>query len=150
MPRWTQRPGRRSTRYGVHDGLRAVRIDAAAARVFFDHPTQRSGAMVDPADLTDEGYAYFACSGVCGVFHDAPWPRVIMGHFGVVPGAWGYAIAPAKAVLNEAWDIFQPVRIIGWTKENNRAALAFTRQLGFTQDGRLELPEPVIMQGWSP
>ena len=124
---------------------------AADARPFFDHPTQRRGASVDPAELHDNGILYRACGPVCGAFHAAPWPGVWMAHYGVKPEAWGQARDPARAILRAFWDEMQPARIVGWTKESNRAAIAFARRIGFTVDGRLDLQGgAVIMQGWTP
>ena len=128
-----------------------AQLSAAAARPFFDHPTQRRGAAVDPADLHDNGIFYRALGGVCGAFHLAPWPGVWMAHYGVQPSSWGRAVEPARLILRAFWAEQQPDRIIGWTKESNRAALAFARRVGFTVDGRLDLPSgTVIMQGWKP
>lgn len=124
-------------------------ITAAEARAFFAAPSQMRHGEIDPADLHDDGLEYWAEDGVCGVFHAALWPGVWMAHYGVMPESWGRTIAPARRILAAFWEAKQPQRIIGWTKESNRAALSFARRLGFEIDGRLDLPSgPVIMQGW--
>lgn len=125
-----------------------MRISVEAARAYFTHPSQRRGAMIAPNDLPAEGVEYWAKDGVCLIFHDAPWPGVIMVHVGALPSAWGRADEPAKAILRAAWDYYRPARIVAWMKESNRAVLAFAKRTGFTVDGRMDLPEPVIMQGW--
>jgi RimJ/RimL family protein N-acetyltransferase len=125
-----------------------MRITVDDARAYFAHPSQQRASMIDADDLPAEGVEYWAKDGVCGLFHPANWQGVWMAHYGVKPEAWGHAIAPAKAILTAFWNEKQPARVIGWTKESNRAALAFARRLGFTVDGRMDLPEPVIMQGW--
>lgn len=88
-----------------------------------------------------------ATGGVCGAFHDAHWPGVVMAHYAVKPEVWGRAIKPARAILAEFQEQYQPAKIMGWTDENNRAALAFARRIGFREFGRLSLPDgAVIMQ----
>jgi RimJ/RimL family protein N-acetyltransferase len=126
------------------------RTNADEARPYFDHPSQRKGGMVDPANLHDDGIEYLIhMGGVCGAFHAAQWPGVWMAHYGMQPRAWGFAVGPALDILRTFWMAKQPERIIGWTKESNRAALAFAKRLGFEIDGRMDLPSgPVILQGW--
>lgn len=125
-----------------------MRIPVEEARAFFAHPSQQRASHIAPEDLPADGVEYWAKDGVCGLFHPSFWPDVWMAHYGVKPEALGRTVAPAKAILSAFWEEKKPARIIGWTKENNRAALAFARRLGFTVDGRMDLPEPVIMQGW--
>jgi hypothetical protein len=127
-----------------------VKITAAEAREYFAHESQRRGNMIDPADLPETGVEYWARDGVCGMFHRSFWPDVWMVHHAVKPEAWGRADAPAKAILRAFWTEKKPRRIIGWTLEGNRAAVAFARRVGFAVDGKMELPSgPVLMQGWS-
>jgi hypothetical protein len=124
-----------------------LKITAEQARPYFWHKSQLIGdGKVD--DLHDDGFAYFATGGVCGMFHDLPWPGVIAGHFGVLREAWGAAVEPAREILHSVWVTYRPTRIVGWMIETNRAGLAFVRRLGFVVDGRMPLPEPVIMMGW--
>lgn len=125
-----------------------MRITAQEAEAFFSHPSQRKAAMLDGP--LPEHFQYHAIGPVCGVFHGAAWPGVVMGHIGVNPSGWGALDASALAVLQEAWDEYQPDRIIGWVKESNRAMRALCLRLGFEIDGRLPLPEPVICYGWRP
>jgi hypothetical protein len=73
-----------------------------------------------------------------------------MAHFAVVPEGRGKAVAPAVEVLRAFWTQNTPARIIGWTKESNRLACAFAKRVGFTIDGRMDLPTgAVLMQGWA-
>lgn len=128
-----------------------MRITAAEARPYFDHRSQRVGAMIDPADLHDNGLEYWALDGICGVFHQAHWPDVWMVHYGAKPEAWGRLVEPSRTVLRAFWDEKQPDLLIGWTKESNRQALAFARRVGFRENGRMNLPEgAVVMQEWRP
>lgn len=121
------------------------------ARKFFDHPTQRRHGMVDPADLHDDGIEYWAHGPLCLAFHDAPWPDVQMVHCGAMPEAWGHAAALALPVLHEFWQARQPARIVAWIKEANRPVAALMRRVGFTVDGRMDLPTgAVLLQGWRP
>ena len=102
-----------------------------------------------PDDLPGEGVVYYATGGVCGCFHDAHWPGVVMAHYGVLPEAWGSTVPAARAILRQFSEDYQPQAIIGWTDERNRAALAFARRLGFEEYGRLELPSgTVVKQRW--
>ena len=126
-----------------------MKIRAAEARAYFWHPAQRIGtATVD--DLHDDGFAYYATGGVCLAFHDAGYPGVVMAHVGALPGAWGRAVEPARTILRAMAEEYRPELVIGLIRERNRAALAFARRCGFEQDGRLRLPEPVIVMGWTP
>lgn len=121
-----------------------MRISPAEAEAFWEHPTQRRAAMLD-GPLPDA--FYHAVGGVCGAFHWV-WPGVLMGHIGVKPAVWGFALKPAQDVLQEAWAEHQPDRVVGWVKESNRAMCRFTERLGFERDGYLPLPEPYVCYGW--
>lgn len=72
-----------------------------------------------------------------------------MVHFAVKPEGRGVALPHAKALLHEFWEDREPMRIIGWTPSNLRAAIAFARRAGFVEDGRMPLPNgELIMSGW--
>ncbi len=72
-----------------------------------------------------------------------------MVHIAVKPQHWGGLVADAKAELAAFWADRTPSRIIGWTPAKFRAALAFSRRVGFVEDGRMNLPDgEVIMSGW--
>lgn len=74
-----------------------------------------------------------------------------MSHFAVKPEGRGHAVEASKAILNAFWTARQPVRLIGWTPEKYRAALAFTRRVGAVVDGVIPTPDgSIIMQGWVP
>lgn len=123
--------------------VRKVAVDEA--RDFFADPSQH--VLGTTPDNLPDWAEYWACEGICGVFHRAPWPDVWMAHYGVKPEYRGQYVAPAKAILRAFWDAHKPNRIVGWTEESNRAALAFNRRIGFSQDGAFP---GVIMQGWTP
>ena len=126
-----------------------MRINADQARQYFWHPSQRVGtATVDM--MTDDGFAYYAESGVCLAFNDVPWPGVIMCHVGAMPGAWGRAVEPAKRMLAQAWSEYGPERIVFWIPEQNRAAIAFAKRCGGEMDGRMNMGNPITMMGWTP
>lgn len=128
--------------------MNAVQISVKEAGEFFADPSQQL-MDIRPDTLPDEGFEYWACGSVCGVFHAAMWPNVYAAHYGVKPEAWGRSTGPAKAVLQAFWDNTPGIeRIIGWTPESRRHAISFARRLGFSVDGTMDLPSGrVIMQG---
>ena len=121
-----------------------MKISVDAAREYFAHPSQRRFGLA-PDDLP-EGIEYWARGPVCGAFHQAFWPGVWMGHFGVKPEGWGRLVVPAKEVIAEFSKALRPARIIGWVESDNAAAIAFTKRLGFKIDGEMD-PPGVIMFG---
>jgi hypothetical protein len=123
-------------------------ISPGQAMEYFGLPCQRRASMLG-GDLPVDGVEYWAKGPVCGAFHDAPWPGVIMGHFAVKPYAKGFAEEPARCILRAIWAHHNPARIVGWMKESNRAGLAFVRRLGFEIDGRMPMAQPVVMMGWA-
>lgn len=125
-----------------------MRITPAEAQAFYAFPCQRRASML-AGDLPTKGVEYWAHGPVCGAFHDAHWPGVLMGHFAVKPHAKGFADEPARCILREVWSHHKPARITGWMKQSNRAGLAFVRRLGFQIDGIMPLAEPVVIIGWS-
>lgn len=126
-----------------------MKISVDEARKYFTHDSQKI-LGTDPDNLPEDGVEYWASGPICGVFHPAPWPDVWMAHYGVLPEGWGRLKSPAIEILTAFWREKQPKRIIGWTEETNRAAVAFARRLGFEKDGEMKLgSETVIMQGWA-
>lgn len=130
------------------DNSTSHRIDAETARPYFSHASQRRGGL-DPADLHDNGLTYYARDGVCLAFHRVYWPDVWMGHFGVMPEAWGRVADVARGLLVEFWMDHAPKRVIGWTPQRNRAALAMVHRVGFVKDGEMNVDGKIIeMSGW--
>lgn len=126
-----------------------MRITVDEAREYLADKSQQI-YDAKPEILPEVGVEYYADGPVCGMFHPAFWPGVWMAHYAVKPKEWGHLVTPAKRVLNEFWDTERPQRIIGWTPEGNRAALAFSKRLGFVVDGEMNLPSgKIIMQGWA-
>ena len=126
-----------------------MKITVDEARAYLAHPSQQ---IYDarPEVLPEDGVEYYAAGPVCGMFHRFGWNGVWMAHYAVKPEGWGRLVAPANEILNEFWDAERPERIIGWTPGENRAALAFSKRLGFVIDGQLDLPSgKIIMQGWA-
>ena len=127
-----------------------MRISAAEAQKYFEHPSQQLGGL-DPKDLPDAGFHYFASDLICGVFHLVSDPGIFMSHYGAIPEGWGSLASPAVSILYEAWSELDAQRFIGWTEMNNKAALAFAKRLGFVIDGGMPLKDKVmVMQGWTP
>ncbi len=125
-------------------------ISVNDAMEYFRHPSQQIEGIT-PEKLPKTGVEYLANGPVCGAFNLGPWPDVWMGHYAVKPEGWGRAVVPALKILNVFWREKMPARIIGWTPESNRAALAFAKRLGFEIDGEMNLGNRVIvMQGWRP
>lgn len=127
-----------------------MKITVDEARGFFAHPSQLRWSMLGGLDDLPEWVDYRASGGVCGAFHLAPWPGVVMGHIGVKLEAWGRVDADALAILSEVWGDYRPQRIAGWVMERNRPMASLARRLGFELDGRLPLAEPVLCFGWRP
>jgi len=125
-----------------------VKLTAEQAEAFFAHPSQRKGGK--GGEVLPDEWEYRAQDGVCGVFHPSVIPGVWIGHILVKPEAWGNATNPARLILTDFAAETQALRIVGWVPECNRAMLALCRRLGFETDGRLPLPEPVVMVGWRP
>lgn len=123
-----------------------MRITRDEAEAYFSDPVQRKAAMLD-GPLPDF-CTYYATGGVCGCFHKGPWPGLIIGHIGVKREALGAVDAPALAILRHVWAAEQPERIGGWIKESNRAMRALCLRLGMKLDGRLDMPDPVLLFGW--
>ena len=124
-----------------------MQITAAQAAPFFT--TQRKGAMAgmeSPPDWLE----YYAKDGVCGAFHTAFWPGVIMMHLGAMPESWGRLDNAVQDVINMAIAGRDVHRVIAWVSDENKAVLALARRVGWTIDGRLSLPEPVTMIGFTP
>jgi hypothetical protein len=134
------------------DGVAGVtprRIGAAEARAYWAHPSQQIMGATPDALPDAPAFQYWACGPVCGVFHPALWPGVWMAHHAALPEGRGRLVEPARAGLVAFWEAERPARIIGWTAEANRLAVAFARRLGFEVDGVLDLPAGrVLMQGW--
>lgn len=126
-----------------------MRITRTEARAFFAHSSQNKLPLLD-VDAPENLVMYHADGPVCIVFHWAARQGVLHSHIGVKPEAWGKTEQPTLRLFHEAWADHAPERIIGWVNENNRALRAFCLRIGMVQDGRLPLPEPVLMFGWSP
>jgi hypothetical protein len=106
---------------------------------------------ITPKTLPDDGFEYWACGPVCGVFHPAWWPGVWMAHYGMKPEGLGKYVDPSREILMEFWKHKDPERIIGWTDASNRAALAFAKRVGFIKDGEMKINSgTVVMTGWRP
>lgn len=128
----------------------AVKITAAEARAFFAHPSQLKAAKIEGVEQITDAFTFYACGHVCGAFHLAHWPGVLMGHIGVKPDAWGATVYPMREILGAAWASESPERIVGWVSDDNRAMQALCRRVGMEIDGRLPLPQPVTLFGWRP
>jgi len=125
-----------------------MRIGVDQARAYFAHPSQQLFG-INPDNLPDEPFEYWARGGICGVFHQMPAPGVWMVHIAAIPSQWGRLVADARAELAAFWADRTPSRIVGWTPAKFRAALAFSRRVGFVEDGRMRLPDgDIIMSGW--
>ena len=116
------------------------------AAAYFCHPSQVKASGMG-GDLPD-WMEYRTYGGVCGAFQPHLWPGIWMGHLAALPEARGHAVKPMRAILAAFCNEVGAERIIGWVKENNRAALALCRRAGFETDGVLPLAEPVVMIGW--
>lgn len=128
--------------------IRQVKADEA--RKFFEHRSQKRGVL-DPAKLHDDGLEYWVNGPVCGAAHRSFWPDVWMVHYGVLPAEWGNLDKPGRELLEFFWAERKPVLITGWTLEKNRLAVAFAKRCGFRENGRMTVPEGVvIMQEWRP
>lgn len=125
------------------------RVSVEDARSFFEHKSQQIFGIT-PQNLPETGCEYWVSGGLCVALHGQAWPGVYMAHYGAKPEFWGRLVEPAKDILAAFWAEKEPQRIIGWTAEGNRPALAFARRIGFEIDGKLKLPSGnVIMQGYS-
>lgn len=106
---------------------------------------------ITPDSLPGDPFEYWADGDLCGVAHLAPHPGVWMVHFAAKPEGRGHLVASARRLLAELWEARQPKRVIGWTPVRLRAAVAFSKRVGFVTDGILPLPDgDVVMGGWRP
>lgn len=121
-----------------------MRITVDEAREYFSHPSQHEFGKTEK-DLPEWG-DYWAKGGVCLVSHNAYWPGIVMVHVGAKPEAWGGLDEDVRSLLAEIWAAEQPTRMIAWISENNRAALALARRVGFEIDGYM--PNGVVLMGW--
>ena len=127
-----------------------MRITVDEARGFFEHASQQIEGLT-PDILPGEGFEYYAKGPLCVAFHLSPWPDVWFCHYGVKPEGWGGLVAPAQEILAYFFELKGASRIIGWTPEDNRAACAFAKRVGFSEDGKLKAKSRnIIMQGWTP
>jgi hypothetical protein len=127
-----------------------MKITAAQAEPFFAHPSQRRGAMLEAGAVLPDWLDYYAHDGVCGAFHNALWPGVLMMHIGVMPQMWGRLDNAILDVVSMAISGRDVSRVIAWVLDENKAVLSLARRIGWTIDGRLALPEPVTMIGFNP
>lgn len=125
-------------------------VTAAKARAWFEHPSQLAANGLDSADqLPDEGCEYWACGDICALFHRQHWPDVWGVHCGVKPEGWGKLAQPALAILRAFQAYHEPSLICAWSKESNRAILAFNRRIGFKIHGYMPTPDGrVVLQHW--
>lgn len=128
---------------------RVVTVDEA--RAFWAHPSQHEGGFTE-ADLPAVGVEYVACGPICCAFRPGPWPGVVMADYGARPEGWGRLDDPGRAILFAFWGARLPAAIMGWTDSRKRAALAFSRRLGFERVGQIHLEggREVVMQVWRP
>jgi hypothetical protein len=125
--------------------VRACRITVDEAREYFSHPSQQKGAQITPDALPGDPFEYWACGGVCVVFHVALWPGIWMVHCGVKPEVWGRAVEPAREILSAFREARDPAQIIGWTEASNRAAVSFALRVGFRETGKMTMPDGAIV-----
>jgi len=126
-----------------------MNITVDEAREYFRDPSQRLMG-VTPENLPDD-VEYRAIGPLCLIFHRALWPDVWMVHCAAKPEGWGKLDQPAATILAAFWAEVAPQRIIAWISETNRPVAAFARRLGFTVDGKMDLPSgSVIQTGWRP
>lgn len=124
-----------------------MKVGVEVAREYMRHPSQQLFDL-GPEDLPED-FEYRAKHGLCLIFHGALWPGVYMVHCLADPKWWGDLDETAIALLGEFWDEQQPERIIAWVLESNRAVCAFTRRVGFVDDGRMALDSgDILMKGW--
>lgn len=123
-----------------------MKITVDEAREYFAHVSQQKASMITPDKLPENGVVYYAQGGVCLMFNDAHWPGVAMVHCAVNQDAHGAAVEPARAIIAEFIDDYQPQAIIAWLDEKNRAAIAYSRRVGFQDCGRFELPSGGVIQ----
>ena len=128
----------------------ACRISVGEARAYFAHPSQQLYGIT-PDTLPGEPVQYWADGPLCGIFHPSFWPGVWMCHHAAKPEGWGHLNGPARRILDAFARDARPLRIIGWTDAANRHAIAFTRRMGFAEDGRMPVGSTeIVMTGWSP
>lgn len=125
------------------------RVSVEEAREFFAHPSQLKGAMLQSADELPDGVEYWADGSICGAFHQAPWPGVWFGHYGVKPEGWGNLTNPARRILRQFCERVGASCVIGWTDKDNRAAIAFAKRIGFRETGTIDAGR-VIVTEWRP
>jgi hypothetical protein len=127
------------------------RIGVEAAREYWADASQLEDGIT-PDMIQGDGVQFWACGPICGGFRRGPWPGVLMADYGVKPEGWGRLAEPARAILDAVWREYKPNAIAGWTDSRKRAALAFSKRIGFRRCGEMALEDgaTIIMQEWRP
>jgi len=120
-----------------------LKITVDAAREYFAHPSQQVMGIT-PETLPD-GFDYRADGPVCLIFHPAMWPRVFGVHIAAKPEGRGRLVEPVGRVMREFWAENDPLRVVSWVSEDNRAVIALARRCGAVIDGAFD---GVVMLGW--
>lgn len=130
--------------------MRPRQITHRDAAFYWSHPSQLEPGITP--DMLPEGPIYMACGCICGAFRPGPWLGVWMADYGARPEGWGQLTEPAKAILHAFWDAQKPQLIVGWTDSRKRAALAFSKRIGFRVTGEMTLADGtrIVAQEWRP
>ena len=125
-----------------------VITSAQAAEYFADKSQQIMG--VDPENLPDEPFEYWADGPLLGIFHPGPQVGVWMLHFAAKPSGYGKLVPHAHNILRDFGAKRGYPTVMGWTPKRLRAAVALAKRVGFETVGEFTANgEAFVITVWS-
>lgn len=124
-------------------------ITSAQASEYFADKSQQIGG-VDPDNLPDAPFEYWADGPLLGIFYPGPLAGVWMVHLAAKPSGYGKLVTHAHNILRDFGAEKGYPSIMGWTPKRLRAAVAFAKRVGFEMIGEFTANgEPFVITVWS-